>query len=78
MRAEGNNNNSLGSAAPGNQSTVLSALFRLNAKPLHSMTNQLSHYLSTANEIDTDKHTLFEATEMHTCISLATDFGSKA
>ena len=27
-------------AAPGNQSTVLSALFRLNAKPLHSMTNQ--------------------------------------
>jgi len=28
------------STAPGNQSTVLSALFRLNAKPLHSMTNQ--------------------------------------
>jgi hypothetical protein len=39
MRTE-DNNDCLGVAAPGNQSTVLSALFRLNAKPLHSMTNQ--------------------------------------
>jgi len=31
-------------AAPGNQSTVLVAPFRLNAKPLHSMTNQLTHF----------------------------------
>ena len=68
MRVEANND-VLGSAAPGNQSTVLSALFRLDAKPLHSTANQLSHSLDTAYHIDTDEYPTFQTRGMYVHLS---------